>query len=102
MNTYTQSVIALAKRPSAFVPMAMSLIALTVVLATVAMFGVVHEPDEGVAAHIWQLLMTAQIPVLLWFAVKWLPRAPRRALPVLALQAGAWLVAAAPVYFLGL
>jgi hypothetical protein len=46
--------------------------------------------------------MAGQLPVLLFFAIKWLPRAPRQTLYVLALQAGAVLAAMAPVYFLGL
>jgi hypothetical protein len=64
--------------------------------------GIVREPDEGTAAHIWQLLMAGQMPVLLFFAVKWLPRAPQQTLFVLGLQVLAVLAAMAPVYFLGL
>jgi hypothetical protein len=101
-NAYPGSVIALTKQPSAFVPMAMSLIALTVVLVHIAMFGTAREADEGAAAHIWQLLMAGQAPVLAFFAVKWLPRIPKQTLCVLALQAGAVLAAMAPVFFLHL
>jgi len=90
------------KHPSAFLPVAMSLAALLLVLVTVARFGVVHEADEGAAAHIWQLLMGLQVPIMLWFAVSWLPRAPKQALYVLALQAAAGLAALAPVFILGL
>ena len=64
--------------------------------------GLVREPDEGSIAHLWQLLMAGQLPVLAFFAVKWLPRAPRQTLYVLGLQAGAVLAAMAPVYFLNL
>lgn len=88
------------KQPSAFLPLAMSLAALTVVLGHAAIFGVVHEADEGAAAHIFQLLMVAQIPVVAHFAIKWLPRAPRQTLQVLALQAGAGIAAFAAVFFL--
>jgi hypothetical protein len=56
----------------------------------------------GTAAHIWQILMAAQVPIVAFFAVKWLPRIPTQALQVLALQAGAALAALAPVFFLGL
>ena len=90
------------KQPSAFLPVAMSLGALATVLFHVARFGAVREPDEGAAAHIWQLLMAAQIPIIAFFAIKWLPRAPKEALPVLAMQVGAVLAAMAPVYLLGL
>jgi hypothetical protein len=102
MEAQTCSFGVIVKQPSAFVPMAMSLIALAEVLGTVAIFGVVHRADEGAAAHIWQILMAGQMPLLLFFAIKWLPRAPRHALYVLALEAAAVLAAMAPVYFLGL
>jgi hypothetical protein len=72
------------KHPSAFLPVAMSLVALAVVLAFLAMHGPAPQPDEGAAAHIWQLLMAAQAPIVLFFAAKWLPRSPRQAMPVLA------------------
>ena len=90
------------KRPSAFLPVAMSFAALATVLAHVVMFGVAREADEGTAAHVFQLLMIAQVPIVAFFAIKWLPRAPRQALQVLALQAGAVLAALAPMFLLNL
>jgi hypothetical protein len=86
-------------QPSALLPIAMSVSALALVLGHVAIFGVVHEADEGTAAHLWQLLMAGQVPVVAYFALKWLPRAPGQALRVLALQAVAALAACAPVYW---
>ena len=90
------------KQPSAFIPVLMSLAALAIVLGHVAMFGAAREADEGSAAHLWQLLMGGQMPIVAFFGVKWLPRAPRQALQVLALQGGAALAALAPVFFLNL
>lgn len=90
------------KRPSALIPLAMSVAALGVVLGHIAIFGVTHETDEGTAAHIWQLLMAGQIPVIAFFALRWLPRSPREALLVLLLQAVAGLAAATPVFVLKL
>ena len=91
--------VSLMKQPSALLPIAMSLAALALVLGHVALYGAVHEADEGTAAHLFQLLMAAQIPVAGFFAVKWLPRDPGKTLRVLALQAGAALAAFAPVYW---
>ena len=88
------------KRPSAFVPVAMSFAALAIVLIHIIMSGFAREADEGTAAHLWQLLMAAQIPIVAFFAIRWLPQSPRSALPVLALQAVAALAALAPVYLL--
>jgi hypothetical protein len=90
----------LMRQPIAFLPLAMSLAALAIVLGHAAIFGVVHEADEGAAAHIFQLLMVAQVPIVAFFAIRWLPRAPRETLHVLAWQAGAGLAAMASVFFL--
>ena len=102
MNQSPQSVLALTRQPSAFLPLAMSLTALSVVLGHIAIYGVAREADEGAAAHIWQILMAGQLPILAFFAIKWLPRAPRQALSVLLLQAVAALASMAPVFFLKL
>jgi len=90
----------LMKRPSAFLPVVMSLAALAVVLVHIITSGTARQADEGTAAHLWQLLMAAQIPIMAFFAIRWL-RQPRVALPVLALQVVAAIAALAPVYLLG-
>ena len=91
---------AILKSPSAFLPLAMSFGALATVISYVALFGPAPQADEGTAAHIWQILMAGQIPIILFFALRWLPRTPRQALLVLALQGSAALMAVAPVYLL--
>jgi DNA-binding CsgD family transcriptional regulator len=91
---------AILKNPSAFLPLAMSFGALATVIVYVAIYGAARQTDEGTAAHIWQILMAGQIPIIAFFAIKWLPRTPRQALLVLALQGSAALMALAPVYLL--
>ena len=91
----------LLRQPSAFIPLAMSIAALAVVLAFIALHGVVRQEDEGTAAHLWQFLMAGQLPIVAYFAVKWLPRFPGPALGILALQTLAGLAAMAPVFLLG-
>ena len=88
------------KQPSALVPLAMSCAALALVLGHIALVGMAREAAEGTAAHLWQLLMAGQVPVVAFFALTWLPRSPRQALLVLALQAGAAFAALAPVFLL--
>jgi hypothetical protein len=92
----------LIRKPSALLPVVMSVGALALMLGHVAMAGAAREADEGAAAHIFQLLIAAQVPIVVFFAIKWLRSAPRQALPVLALQVGAALVALASVYLLNL
>jgi len=86
---------------SGFIPIVMSLGALITVGYHVAIFGIAQEADEGAAAHIWQILMIGQVPIMVFYAAKWFPQAPRKTLVVLAAQVGAALVALAPVFWLG-
>jgi hypothetical protein len=94
--------VGLLRQPGAFLPVALSLAALSTVLVHFAVVGTAREPDEGTAAHLWQLLIVAQVPIIGYFAVKWLPREPGQALLILALQAGAALAACAPVWYFDL
>ena len=64
----------------------MSLAGLALIFGHVATSGGLRETDEGTAAHLWQLLMAAQVPVVAFFAITWLPRAPAQGLLILALQ----------------
>ncbi len=88
------------RRPSGFLPLAMSAIAFGMVLAHATIYGVVQETDEGTPAHIFQLLMIAQLPIVAYFAVTGVPRAPKQTLCVLALQAVAGLAAIVAVVVL--
>jgi hypothetical protein len=87
------------KRPSALAPLLMSAAALAVIGVHVALHGTARQPDEGTAAHLWQLLMAGQIPVIAFFAIRWLPAEPRRSTAILAAQFAAGLAAAFPVWW---
>ena len=88
------------RTPSALLPIVMSLAATGLVLGHVAIYGIVHEADEGTPAHIYQLLMALQVPVVAYFAAKWLPQRPAEAARVLALQAACVLMAFAVLYWM--
>ena len=60
----------------------------------------VHEADEGTAAHIFQLLLAAQVPLVAFFAFRWLPLAPRQTLSIIALQVSAALAAIGAAFLL--
>ncbi len=87
------------KHPSAFLPITMSASALALVLFHLSMCGTTREPDEGTVAHLWQLLMGLQIPLIAFFAIRWFPQSARATAAVLALQVLAGLAAVAPVWF---
>lgn len=78
----------------------MSFAALVTVISHVALFGIAPPSDEGTAAHIWQILMALQLPIIAIFLFRWLPKKPMQALAVLALQGGAALAALVPVILL--
>ena len=88
------------RQPSALAPIAMSLVALALVFGRIALVGTAREADEGALAHTWQLLIAAQIPIMLYFALRYLPRQPRQTALALALQVIAVLAACAPVFLL--
>ena len=85
---------------TAWIPIAMSLSALAIVLFHIAVFGTARQSDEGAEAHMWQILMAGQVPILFVYAIKWLPQTPKAALQVIGVQLGAAVAALAPVYLL--
>ena len=103
-----QTVRQLLKRSTALVPLAMSVAALALVLGAVTIYGVPGTPgvppetDEGTAAHLFQILIAGQLPIIGFFALKWLPQAPREAIQVLGLHLAAALMALFPVFYFGL
>jgi hypothetical protein len=87
------------KAPLAFIPIALSLTALAFTATYLAINGVVHESDEGAAAHLFQLLMTASFIMSIAFLIRWLPRATWQTLRILVIQIIAALLAFAPVFY---
>lgn len=103
MSEYPGSILALSKQPSAFVPMALSVAALGLVLVALGRFGLPPpHADEGALAHTWQLMTVCQAIGIAWFAIKWLPRRPRLSSGVLVIQVALAVAAMAPVYLLKL
>jgi hypothetical protein len=88
------------KHWSGWLPIAIPVFLLALALRYVASYGLASQADEGIEAHLFQLLMPVQLVVMAYFAVTWLPRAPRRALPVLALQGVAVAAVLAAVYLI--
>lgn len=93
--------ISIGKKPSAWLPVCMSLGALALIAIQLATHGVRPERDEGAIAHLWQLLMMAQLPLIALFAFRWLRPARWQAVMVLFVQVLAAAAAAVPVYLLG-
>ena len=78
----------------------MSLAALAFVLGHFAIFGIVHDADEGASVHFFKLIMVAQAPFVAYLAIRQLPSATLHAFRLLAFQAFAALCAIAATFFL--
>jgi hypothetical protein len=91
----------LLRRPGAFVPLVISSLALTLIGAVLTgVLPITPTGDEGTPARLFQLLLLLQVPVVVAFALKWLPRAPKPALAVLAFQAVAVAIAIGTIVWL--
>lgn len=81
----TLTVATLMRKPSAWLSLALSLVAIGLILAHVISVGVAPQADEGTEARIFQVLMLLDALVIGAFAVRWLPIAPKAASAVVAL-----------------
>ena len=88
------------RKPSAFLPVVMSFFALSIIFIHILLYGIARQADEGTAAHLRQLLMALQLPIILYFAIRWLPQYPKLAFVILVIQVVSALTALAPVYLL--
>ncbi|MGA3345081.1 MAG: hypothetical protein ABSC76_09465 [Terracidiphilus sp.] len=89
------------KRVCGIAPIVMSLIALALVIEGVIEFGDHPPADEGWQAHIFQILIVTELPVIAAFAVmSW--HSLKRSLPTIGVQALLWLVAVGAVRFFSL
>ena len=102
MRAYPSNIGVLVRKPSAIVPLSMSAGALAVAIVGIAISGTKRQPDEGAAAHIWQLLMAGQLPFLAWFVLHWIKRDLKAGLSVLALQLTLFAAALFPIWYFGL
>jgi len=84
----------IVRSPAAWLPLALSGAALALIVGYVAAFGVATVPgaDEGTPARLFQLIIAVEALVIAAFVLRWLPVRPREALPILALQALAFVL----------
>lgn len=97
---YKAYMLSLFRRPSAFLPIAISLFMMMLIFVHIARFGTAPQSDEGTAAHLFQLLMPLQALLIVLFAVWWLPKNPKTAWAILGMQCAAALSVLATVFFL--
>ena len=91
---------AILKKPSAWVPIALSGVMLSIMIGYFIFAGpLVSEPDEGIAAHLFQIWLPLEMLLIGFFAATALPHTPKQALTVLALQIIAVLVVCFPVFY---
>ena len=100
MVTRVQAPASPLKHWSAWLPVAISVFFIALVLRHIAIYGPGMQADEGTEAHLFQLLMPAQALVIAYFAYTWLPKSPRLALALLPVQLAAAAGVIALVYWL--
>lgn len=93
--------LSLGKKASALTPVVMSMLALILVGIQLAIHGMKPELDEGALAHLYQLLVVGQLPIIAFFAYRWLRQAPIQGLRVVVAQAFALASALIPVHMMG-
>lgn len=89
----------LIKKPSAWLPVVLSLAIIAVLVYFFTVYGIVHDEDEGVAAHLFQLWLVLEVLMIPFFAIKWLPQQPKQAAVILAFQILALLIGCFPVFY---
>ncbi|OGM98141.1 MAG: hypothetical protein A2735_00330 [Candidatus Yanofskybacteria bacterium RIFCSPHIGHO2_01_FULL_41_21] len=89
----------LIKKPSAWIPIIIPLIFFAYLVIYISIFGIVREEDEGTGAHLFQLWLALEPLMVGFFAIKWLPRAPKQAIFILALQIVAALLPISVVFY---
>lgn len=88
------------KKPIAWLPIAISLLALTIMLIFIAMSGPpARQADEGTGAHLFQIWLTSELLMMTFFGFKYLPKEPKQALGILAIQIIAVVAACSPVFY---
>lgn len=87
----------------AILPLAMTLaVVAAATYRAVQLGGFYREADEGTAAHLFQLLVPAQVPIIALFAATQRSRDPAWTARVVALQLGAAAALVASVFLLQL
>jgi len=80
---------AMLRSPLTLAPILLPLFCIGMVLVHVARVGAGPQADEGTEAHLFQLIMALQGPLMIWFAAKWWSVRRRATLLVLGFQGAA-------------
>lgn len=106
MSARYGNVVTLLRKPSGYLPLIMSGLALALLVGFIAVGlasgGIERAEDEGFGAHLYQLLIGLQVFPIGWFALRWGVNAPLVALAVIALQIAAIAVTLVPLWWFGL
>jgi hypothetical protein len=88
------------RRPTAWLPFLISIVALAFVDGYAATSGGAAHQEEHAPARTFQLLMLAEAILVVVFAARWLPKAPKRAAQIVAAQVLAASIPTATVIYL--
>ena len=93
--------LSILKKPSAWIPLVLTGIILGMMLLYFAKV-IPPEPtgDEGIMAHSFQLWAVLEFISLLFFAFKWIPKQPKEAGKIIAIQIALAIIPFIIVWFL--
>ena len=93
-------VLSLIKKPSAWIPIALSVAILLMELGAIVVFGTPSpKSDEGVLAHLFQIWLVLEALLISFFVTAWVVRSPVPAVRILLLQVGEVFAGCFPVYY---
>lgn len=98
MNAGPRQMITLSTKPSGALPLLMSLTALLIAIVYIITTGGQPQADEGAAAHIFQLMVVGQVPIIGFFLLRWIRASPMACLGVVSCQILALVAALLPVW----
>ena len=98
--SHSDQAAARVNRFATWIPFLFAGVAFGIVMANI-LAGVQPQRDEGTSAHLWQLLMVAQLAFMVVFVATADWRRPQRPAVIAALQLAAFVAAALPVWFAG-
>ncbi len=89
----------LIKQTSAWLPIVLSLVMIGIFIFYFRRSPIVHETDEGIPAHLFQIWLVLEFFMIGFFALKWLTQKPKQALVVLAIQIILVFIVCFPVFY---
>jgi len=92
----------LIRKPLAWIPVVLPLLIIAMLGYALTTHGVTRDADEGTEAHLFQIWIVLEFILVSVFAARWLPRLPKQAGMIIALQLALSFIPCAVVFYFNL